>query len=123
MKLEGLAEDTDRVFHGLGVFERSAKDLTIFAINHRRGGSVIEVLEYTIGDTVVKYKETLRHPLIVTPNDIVAMGERFFYVSNDHRHPTGHMREIEGKTSCISFFFPLSLTVVFAFEGTLHAKL
>ncbi|KAF9144726.1 Serum paraoxonase/arylesterase 2 [Linnemannia schmuckeri] len=95
MELVGLPQGTDRVFHGLGIHERSPTELTIFAVNHRRGGSVIEVLEYTIGDKVVQYKETIRHELIHTPNDILATGPRSFYVSNDHKYKSGAKREFE----------------------------
>ncbi|KAG0292178.1 Serum paraoxonase/arylesterase 2 [Linnemannia gamsii] len=95
MELAGLPEGTDRVFHGIGVHERSPTELTIFLVNHRRGGSVIEVLEYTIGDKVVQYKETIRHELIRTPNDILATGPRSFYVSNDHKYKSGVNRELE----------------------------
>ncbi|KAF9080898.1 Serum paraoxonase/arylesterase 2, partial [Mortierella sp. AM989] len=69
--------------------------LTIFVVNHRRSGSVVEVLEYTIGDNVVQYKETIKHDLIRTPNDIIALGPRSFYVSNDHLHISGFKRFIE----------------------------
>ncbi|KAG0349153.1 hypothetical protein BC939DRAFT_475641 [Gamsiella multidivaricata] len=95
MELVGLPADVDRVYHGLDIYERSPTELTIFAVNHRRTGSVIEVLEYRIGDKAVQYKETIQHKLIRTPNDIVALGPRSFYVSNDHRHSTGIMRGIE----------------------------
>lgn len=107
MELVGLPAGTDRVFHGLDIHERSATELTIFAINHRRTGSVIEVLEYTIGGKV-QYKETIKHELIRTPNDIVALGPRSFYVSNDHRHPTGAMRHVEGILDmCCKMMAPL----------------
>ncbi|KAF8925041.1 Arylesterase-domain-containing protein [Dissophora ornata] len=94
-ELVGLPADTDRVFHGLDIFERSPTELTIFAVNHRRTGSVIEVLEYKIGDKNVYYKETIKHDLIRTPNDIVALGPRSFYVSNDHLYSVGAWRLIE----------------------------
>ncbi|KAK3836201.1 MAG: hypothetical protein J3R72DRAFT_450727 [Linnemannia gamsii] len=95
MELRGFPTGTDRVFHGLGIWDRSPTELTIFAVNHRRGGSVIEVLEYTIGDKFVQYKETIRHEMIHTPNDILAMGPRSFYVSNDHKYKSGVQREFE----------------------------
>ena len=96
MEIEGLPKGTDRVFHGLGIFDRSATELTIFVVNHRRTGSVVEVLEYTIGDKTVQYKETIQHELIHTPNDILATGPRSFYVSNDHKYKSGVKREFEG---------------------------
>ncbi|KAG0048034.1 hypothetical protein BGZ83_006959 [Gryganskiella cystojenkinii] len=124
MKIDGLPENTDRVFHGLGIYDRSATDLTIFAINHRRGGSVVEVLEYSIGDKVLQYKETIRHPLITTPNDIVAMGPREFYVSNDHRHPSGAMREVEElfRRPWANIVYSSPESTFVAFEGVVSAN-
>ncbi|KAF9343293.1 Serum paraoxonase/arylesterase 2 [Mortierella sp. AD094] len=117
LDLVGLPADTDRVFHGLDIYERSPTELTIFAVNHRRSGSVIEVLEYTIGDKAVQYKETIKHDLITTPNDIVALGPRSFYVSNDHHHATGIMRLIEENLrrpwSNVIFYSPENTFVAF----------
>ncbi|KAG9062768.1 Serum paraoxonase/arylesterase 2 [Linnemannia hyalina] len=113
MELAGLPNGTDRVFHGLGIHERSPTELTIFAVNHRRGGSVVEVLEYTVGDKVVQYKETIRHELIHTPNDILATGPRSFYVSNDHKYKDGAMREYEE-----SLRRPLSNVIYYSPEST-----
>ncbi|KAG0040716.1 Serum paraoxonase/arylesterase 2 [Podila clonocystis] len=95
VEIKGLPAGTDRAFHGIDLFETSPSDLVIFLINHRRGGSVVEVLEYKIGDDFVTHKETVKHELILTPNDIVALGPRSFYVSNDHKYAKGVMREIE----------------------------
>lgn len=95
MEIKDLPVGTDRVFHGIDIYEKSPSELVIFLINHRRGGSVVEVLEYNIGDDFVTHKETVKHELILTPNDIVALGPRSFYVSNDHKYAKGVMREIE----------------------------
>ncbi|KAF9336346.1 hypothetical protein BG006_008966 [Podila minutissima] len=95
VEIKDLPAGTDRAFHGIDLFEKSPSELVIFLINHRRGGSVIEVLEYKVGDDFVTHKETVKHELILTPNDIVALGPRSFYVSNDHMYAKGVMREIE----------------------------
>ncbi|KAF9126603.1 Serum paraoxonase/arylesterase 2 [Mortierella sp. 14UC] len=113
MELRGFPVGTDRVFHGLGIWDRSPTELTIFAVNHRRGGSVIEVLEYTIGGKFVQYKETIRHELIRTPNDILAMGPRSFYVSNDHKYKSGAKRAYEEVLRR-----PLSNVIFHSPEGT-----
>ncbi|KAF9418285.1 Serum paraoxonase/arylesterase 1 [Podila epigama] len=95
LELQGLPEGTDRVFHGLDIYEVSPTELLLFAVNHRRGGSAIEVLEYRVGSDTIQHLETIRHELIRTPNDIVAVGPRSFYVSNDHLHTHGPMRTFE----------------------------
>ncbi|KAG0350477.1 hypothetical protein BG005_010009 [Podila minutissima] len=95
VEIKNLPAGTDRAFHGIDFFEKSPSELVIFLINHRRGGSVVEVLEYKVGDDFITHKETVKHELILTPNDIVALGPRSFYVSNDHMYAKGVMREIE----------------------------
>ncbi|KAG0285299.1 hypothetical protein BGZ96_010432 [Linnemannia gamsii] len=118
MELVGFPADVDRVFHGLDFYENlttpvssttenSSDDdknkelaLTLFVVNHRRTGSVVEVFEYTRTTNkslgVVRYAETVVSELIRTPNDVLAMGRRSFYVTNDHFYKQGYMRNIEG---------------------------
>ncbi|KAF8930477.1 hypothetical protein EDD21DRAFT_227674 [Dissophora ornata] len=100
MELVGFPANVDRVFHGMDFFQESSgkqTTLTIFLINHRRTGSVVEVLEYTLGvdSNKVRYVKTIEHDLIQTPNDILAMGPRSFYVTNDHFYKNGTMRIVE----------------------------
>ncbi|KAF9148341.1 hypothetical protein BG015_009924, partial [Linnemannia schmuckeri] len=112
MELVGFPADMDRLFLGMDIFEDPVTPaseteelvLTLFVINHRRTGSVVEVFEYTrhkdekesgsLG--VVRYVETIASDLIRTPNDVVAIGRRSFYVTNDHYYKQGFMRHIEG---------------------------
>ncbi|KAF9273808.1 Serum paraoxonase/arylesterase 1 [Linnemannia elongata] len=114
MELVGFPPDVDRVFHGMDFYEdpttltSETKNLalTLFVINHRRTGSVVEVFEYTRKQDekddgngslgVVRYVETIANDLIRTPNDLVAMGKRSFYITNDHYYREGFMRHIEG---------------------------
>ncbi|KAG0267241.1 hypothetical protein BG011_007650 [Mortierella polycephala] len=114
MELVGFPAEADRVFVGMDIFEDSStvksdqsrsKRLIIFLVNHRRTGSVVEVFEYEYtvdfdphrNNHRVKYLETIEHGLIQTPNDILAMGPRSFYVSNDHFYKNGTMRALEEK--------------------------
>ncbi|KAF9178890.1 hypothetical protein BGZ51_007384 [Haplosporangium sp. Z 767] len=90
MELVGFPAEADRVFMGMDIFEDSptmkpnqngSKTLTIFLVNHRRTGSVVEVFEYEYtadfdprrNNNRVKYLETIEYELIQTPNDILAM--------------------------------------------------
>ncbi|KAF9345940.1 Serum paraoxonase/arylesterase 2 [Mortierella sp. AD094] len=105
MELVGFPADADRVFCGFDIYEDplDKSKLTILLINQRRTGSVVEVLEYTFGDgsdsnsDAVQYVETIQHELIQTPNDILALGPRSFYVTNDHYYSDGIMRAVEEK--------------------------
>ncbi|KAG0286462.1 hypothetical protein BGZ98_005092 [Dissophora globulifera] len=85
----GFPADVDRVFVGMDVYEDPSVELalsqkkkvknhklTLFLINQRRTGSVVEVLEYTFNDKKTRYIETIQHKLVWAPNDILAMGPR-----------------------------------------------
>ena len=47
--------------------------------------SVFEIFETRLGSPDLKWVKTVEHPLIRTPNNLVAMGPRQFYFTNDHR--------------------------------------
>lgn len=83
--------------HGLSIWENPTDSslIYLFFVNHRRGGSVIEIFTHTLGTTVLDHVETAAHPLIRTPNNLVPIGPRTFYTSNDHRHRKGFWRVIE----------------------------
>ncbi|KDE03691.1 hypothetical protein MVLG_05822 [Microbotryum lychnidis-dioicae p1A1 Lamole] len=86
--------------HAIEGFHRASdrKHLTLFLNSHRPpaegrdlapklgADSVIEVFETRTGSNQLKWLKTIRHPLIRTPNNIVATSETSFYVTNDHRH-------------------------------------
>lgn len=50
--------------------------------------STVEIFEGRLGSTSWTHVKTVRHPLVKTPNNLVATGPRSFYVSNDHREKT-----------------------------------
>ncbi|KAF9163031.1 hypothetical protein DFQ26_003034 [Actinomortierella ambigua] len=124
MDIENFPEGADRVFHGFDIYERSERELTLFFINHRRTGSVVEVIDYYVGETTMKYVQTIQHDLISTPNDIVALGLRSFYISNDHKYLSGPMRVIENNLrrawSNVIYYSPEQTLV--AYEGVSSAN-
>lgn len=108
------------ITHGIDVIpdpEKPASEAVyIFAVNHvpneavyprdgsppesdpgtaPKAASRIEVFHHTIGVGAVKHIRTIAHPLIKTPNDIVAVSPTELYVSNDHYYYDGYMRHLE----------------------------
>ena len=86
------------------------EDLYILAVNHLpnplatltpdhpdipKARSQIELLSYKIGDTEAHYVRSILHPLIRTPNDVFAVSETSFYITNDHLAREGFPRVIE----------------------------
>ncbi|KAA1127779.1 hypothetical protein PGTUg99_007181 [Puccinia graminis f. sp. tritici] len=89
---------------------------TIFLTNHRAprdnddlqsagtADSVIEVFDTIVGSDEATYRRTIQHDLIVTPNNLVAMNQNSFYVTNDHRKKK-HWVNPSAVLVCRCFFF------------------
>jgi arylesterase/paraoxonase len=90
-----LTPDADRDFrpHGISLFVGEAGHDVLFVINHQGGEHHIEVFDLKEGELI--HRETLTSPMLVSPNDIVAVGPDRFYVTNDHRYPSGWKRTLE----------------------------
>jgi arylesterase/paraoxonase len=71
-------------FQPLGV-KFDTETSTLYVINHSRdSGSIIEVFQVSVQDAVARHVQTLRHPLIHTPNSIHSLGDGKLLVTNDH---------------------------------------
>jgi arylesterase / paraoxonase len=77
--------------HGLSLYESPQGEKRLFVINHRKTGNFIEIFRFT--DSSLVHLESIQHPLIVSPNEIVAVGERQFYLTNDHDEPSSGWRD------------------------------
>ncbi|KAJ5110777.1 hypothetical protein N7532_001312 [Penicillium argentinense] len=103
----------DFVTHGIDVIEdpKQADAVYIFAINHlpnpdfvaadgiaediHAARSQIELFHHVLESNTVQHVRSILHPLVQTPNDIVAVALDTFYVTNDHYYRGGIMRLIE----------------------------
>ncbi len=84
--------------HGISLWVGQDGRDVLFAINHPAGGSVpyansVEIFDLDGGALV--HRATLSDPLLVMPNDLVAVGIDRFYLTNTHRNPPGTMHTIE----------------------------
>lgn len=64
------------------------KPPTSQAMEHAR----IEVFKHVLGSDEADFVRTVMHPLIITPNDLLATSPTSFYVSNDHIYTHGNIR-------------------------------
>lgn len=70
--------------HGISLFTAPDGTQTLFVINHAFGaGEFIEVFEKTAEQDLFEHLESLTSPLLIEPNDLVAVGNRQLYVAND----------------------------------------
>ncbi|MFP2996859.1 SMP-30/gluconolactonase/LRE family protein [Spongiivirga sp. MCCC 1A20706] len=78
--------------HGIS-FHKKDSSYRVMVINHANKTHSIEVFE--LKGTNLKYLKTLKHPLMIQPNDLVLVDENRFYFTNDHKYTEGLGRFIE----------------------------
>jgi arylesterase/paraoxonase len=84
--------------HGISLWAGADGRDVLFVVNHPAGGDLpylhnIEIFDVT--DAGLVHRATLTDPLLVMPNDLVAVGVDRFYVTNTHKNPPGSMQTIE----------------------------
>ena len=106
-----LTPDADPDFrpHGISLFVGEDGRDVLFVINHQGGGHRIDVFDVEEGGLIER--ETLTSPMLVSPNDIVGVGPDRFYVTNDHRYPSGWKRKLED-------YLMLPLSNVLYYDGS-----
>ncbi|MBW1641743.1 MAG: SMP-30/gluconolactonase/LRE family protein [Deltaproteobacteria bacterium] len=95
--------------HGISLYVDNNGKGFLFAINHARGVHTIEV--YELIGIALYHTKTISDPMLVSPNDLVAVGPDSFYVSNDHGHVSGIMRVMED-------YLKLPLSNVVYYDGS-----
>ena len=75
--------------HGISLYQDTGDSTKwVFVVNHRDGGQhFIEIFQFT--DSSLIYKESIFDPAICSPNDVVGVGKRQFYFTNDHDQSGG----------------------------------
>ena len=79
--------------HGISLFQTPEGEKIIFVVNHRKSGNFIERFEYK--NDSLQHKESISGDLIISPNDVVGVGERAFYFTNDHNEKASAWRTIK----------------------------
>lgn len=78
--------------HGISFFKKDST-YKVMAINHTSQGHSIEVFE--LQGRNLEHIKTLRHPSMISPNDLVIVDENRFYFTNDHRYTKGFGKLVE----------------------------
>ncbi len=68
--------------HGLSLYRGPGGRRLLFVINHQKERNTVEV--FLIGEKGLRHLETISDDLLISPNDIAAVGPRSFYFTNDH---------------------------------------
>ncbi|KAL4810663.1 hypothetical protein BDV18DRAFT_372 [Aspergillus unguis] len=85
VKLEGYEGPFS--FHPLGVEYHRASG-TLFVCNHHIAGSRVDIFTLSFGENgeaaTAIHSRSIIHPLLRTPNSVIALSESEIYVTNDH---------------------------------------
>ena len=68
--------------HGISLWKSPKNEWFLFVVNHLKDEAVVEIFQFLENKLV--HKETIKDKEIISPNDIVGVGERSFYLTNDH---------------------------------------
>jgi len=79
--------------HGISFYQTPEGKKMLFVVNHRPSGNFIEVFQY-VNDSL-RHVERITDSLMISPNDVVGVGERSFYFTNDHDEKPGKIRSIK----------------------------
>ena len=95
--------------HGISLYAGPGGQDSLFVINHADNRHRIEI--YDLRDGQVIHRKTITGSMLISPNDILAVGPDQFYVSNDHRYTTGLMQVLEN-------YLQLKLSNVVYYDGS-----
>ena len=79
--------------HGISLYLDKNETGSLFVVNHARGQHTIEI--FSLVDGRLEHQKTLSSPMIISPNDVLAVGPDRFYFTNDHKYRHGFMRTLE----------------------------
>jgi arylesterase / paraoxonase len=79
-----LTQDFSQEFHphGIGLFAGPDGKSRLFVVNHTQKGHFVEIFDYEEGRLI--HRESISSSLMHSPNDVIPVGPRSFYVTNDH---------------------------------------
>ncbi|KAJ8031150.1 Serum paraoxonase/arylesterase 1 [Holothuria leucospilota] len=64
-------------------FDKESRITYLFVVNHRPDGDAVEIFRFEKASTSLKHIRTVQAPEFRSLNDVVAVGMKEFYVSND----------------------------------------
>lgn len=85
--------DEDFHPHGISLYQTLEGKKMLFVVNHKQSKNTIEIFEYK-NDSLI-HQKTIFDAYLVSPNDVVGVGETAFYFTNDHNEMASKWRSIK----------------------------
>nr|KAF6320002.1 paraoxonase 1 [Myotis myotis] len=70
--------------HGISTFTDEDNTVYLLVVNHPDAKSTVELFKFQKEEKSLLHLKTIRHELLTSLNDIVAVGPEHFYATNDH---------------------------------------
>nr|Q90952.1 RecName: Full=Serum paraoxonase/arylesterase 2; Short=PON 2; AltName: Full=Aromatic esterase 2; Short=A-esterase 2; AltName: Full=Serum aryldialkylphosphatase 2 [Gallus gallus]AAC42234.1 paraoxonase 2 [Gallus gallus] len=70
--------------HGISTYIDKDDTVYLFVVNHPHQKSTVELFKFMEDDNSLVHLKTIRHDLLTSVNDVVAVGPDSFYATNDH---------------------------------------
>ena len=114
-ELINLTTGFDQEFHphGIGLRVEDSTRFSLFVVNHRSSGHFVEIFDFD-GSQLV-HRESIQGELMTSPNDVIPVGPKQFYVTNDHGNTSAL-----GKT--LEEYLQLARSYVLYYDGTTFRK-
>ena len=97
--------------HGISLWHGTGSETRLFAISHASNGDdTVEIFDVAEGGSL-SHLESISFPAMYSPNDLLAVGPRQFYASNDRGEDTGLIGTLEP-------YFGLPLSSAVYYDGT-----
>lgn len=68
--------------HGISLFPLSDTTYRVWVINHANGRHLVEVFQ--LSQLELRHERTIEGAALISPNDLVAIDENKFFITNDH---------------------------------------
>ena len=118
LTLKNITPDrTDFHPHGISLWKEPDGRMFLFVITHGTNRDKQAVERFAWRNDSLVYLETIRDPALMTsPNDVTAVGERAFYVTNDHGYSNAGL----GRT--LEDYLQRSISYVNYYDGNSFRK-
>lgn len=98
--------------HGISIIQQDSSTY-IFVVNHNDKGSFVE--KFILKNGTLMHLKSYKNDLMFSPNDIAAITDSTFYVTNDHGNQPGLKQTLEN-------YLQLPKSYVLYFNGQIYKK-
>uniref|UniRef100_A0A5F9DFD4 Paraoxonase n=1 Tax=Oryctolagus cuniculus TaxID=9986 RepID=A0A5F9DFD4_RABIT len=81
--------------HGISTFIDDDDTIYLFVVNHPEFKNTVEIFKFEEEENSLLHLKTIRHELLPSVNDVIAVGPAHFYATNDHYFSDPFLKYLE----------------------------